>query len=87
MPDMERITRSLELHLAVVPEDRAFIQGKHAGLDAARWQIVKVSIVVAIATVILLGSDPEAFKSCYSAQDAKSLANSNIRVIGTISEG
>lgn len=49
MPDMERLTRSLELHLAATPEAQAFVRGKHAGLDQARKQVAW--LVVAVAAI------------------------------------
>lgn len=52
MPDMERPLRSLELHLAKTPEEAAFLSGKHAGMDKARWQIAKLVMVLAVVTVV-----------------------------------
>jgi hypothetical protein len=54
MPDFGRITRSLELHLASSPEELAFIRGKHAGEDNARWQIV--AVVATVAALAVLGA-------------------------------
>ncbi len=39
MPDMERLTRSLKLHLTPTPEATAFVRGKYSGLDEARKQV------------------------------------------------
>jgi hypothetical protein len=41
MPDFERALRSLELHAATQPDEKAYIAGMHAGMDKARWQIVR----------------------------------------------
>lgn len=49
MPDFERLTRSLEMHMASTPEEQAFVRGKHAGEDAARMQILKIFIVCVAA--------------------------------------
>lgn len=46
MPDFERVMRSLELHVASVGEQRAFVRGKHAGEDKARWQLLALFAVV-----------------------------------------
>lgn len=51
MPDFERVTRSLELHVAATPEQAAFVRGKHAGQDLARWQVAKIAAIVAILLV------------------------------------
>lgn len=59
MPDFERLTRSLELHVADTPEQLAYVRGKHAGEDSARWQIAKVSALVAIfymSAILLVSS-------------------------------
>lgn len=48
MPDMERLTRSLELHLAPTPEAKAFVLGKHSGLDEARKQVVWIAATLAL---------------------------------------
>ena len=47
MPDMERLTRSLELHLAPTPEAKAYARGKHAGQDHARKQVAWLASVLA----------------------------------------
>lgn len=57
MPDFERPLRSLELHLARTAEERAFVRGKLAGEDKARWQAVAIFFAVnmlAIAAAICL---------------------------------
>lgn len=57
MPDMERLTRSLELHLAKTPEAKAFVLGKHSGLDEARkqvtWLVVMLALVFAAGAAYL----------------------------------
>lgn len=52
MPDCERVIRSLELHLACSPEESAFIRGRHAGEDKARWQVAAVFATVAALAVL-----------------------------------
>ncbi|MCP1652309.1 hypothetical protein [Pseudomonas nitroreducens] len=47
MPDCERVLRDLELDLAETVEQQAFIRGRHAGEDRARWQVL-ISIVVGV---------------------------------------
>jgi len=54
MPDFEKLIRSLELHVAETPEQTAFVRGKHAGEDAARWQIAKIVAVVALIVVVAI---------------------------------
>lgn len=56
MPDMERLSRSLELHLALTPEARAYADGKHAGQDQARKQIAWLVALVA-ALVVAISSN------------------------------
>lgn len=51
MPDFERLTRSLELHMADTTEQTAYVRGKHEGQDFARWQVAKIAAVVAVALV------------------------------------
>ena len=46
MPDMERTLRSLELHLATSPVKRAYIEGKHAGMDKARKEIAVSFLII-----------------------------------------
>jgi len=53
MPDLERLTRSLELHLASTPEAVAFTKGRQAGEDRARWQVVAFTATIAVAIVLL----------------------------------
>jgi len=53
MPDMEPLTRSLELHLAATPEAVAYAKGQHAGEDRARWQVTAFAVVIAIVVVLL----------------------------------
>ena len=40
MPDLERITRTIELKLAETPEEKIFIKGVQQGKDRARKEIV-----------------------------------------------
>ncbi len=49
MPDFERVTRSLELHMAPTPEAKSFIAGKHAGLDRARKEMLVVVLILVSA--------------------------------------
>nr|WP_260630543.1 hypothetical protein [Pseudomonas aeruginosa] len=44
MPDCERVLRDLELDLAETVERRAFIRGRHAGEDRARWQVLNCDV-------------------------------------------
>lgn len=53
MPDFERVTRSLELHLAKSPVEEAYIRGKHAGLDKARKQIAVLFTLTSLALLIV----------------------------------
>lgn len=53
MPDFERLTRRLELFVAKTPEQLAFILRKHAGVDAARWQVVLTVAVIALITLLI----------------------------------
>ena len=52
MCDFERLTRNLELHLAK-PEQRLYVEGYHAGLDRARWQVVTAAAIVALGVVMV----------------------------------
>lgn len=61
MPDFERVTRSLELHLAQSPEEKAFVRGKHVGQDLARKQVV-VLFTAVVLTAILVNALPVAWK-------------------------
>jgi hypothetical protein len=54
MPDMERLFRSLELHLEKDPQKREVISAYHAGLDRARKEIALISL--ALAAVVVLGA-------------------------------
>lgn len=47
MPDCEGVLRDLELDLAETVERLAFIRGRHAGEDRARWQVL-ISVVVGV---------------------------------------
>ena len=50
MPDMERLTRDLELHLAN-EKDKRIIEAYHAGLDRARKE---VAVIVASAALVFV---------------------------------
>jgi hypothetical protein len=53
MPDFERITDSLFLHLS---DDKSYAQGYIDGKSAARWGIVKtVSFLAMLISVCLVG--------------------------------
>lgn len=49
MPDMERLTRQAELELATATDERAYLRGRHAGEDSARWQVVVLVAALALA--------------------------------------
>lgn len=53
MPDMERVLRSLELHVAETEVERAFVRGHQAGEDKARWQVLRVIVVLALIALVL----------------------------------
>lgn len=55
MPDMERTLRSLELHIARTPEEKAYAKGVHAGMDKARFQLVAMIAVFAVVIVLVAG--------------------------------
>ena len=44
--------RSLELHSAVTAAEKAYIAGMHAGIDKARWQIVRLCAGFALGVLI-----------------------------------
>ncbi|BGE57688.1 MULTISPECIES: hypothetical protein [Pseudomonas aeruginosa group] len=52
MPDCERVLRDLELDLAETVEQRAFVRGRHAGEDRARWQVL---ICIAVGVILYAG--------------------------------
>lgn len=54
MPDMERLFRSLELHVAKTPEEKAYITGFHKGLDTARKQVVLIAVSCVLGTIGIL---------------------------------
>lgn len=56
MPDFERLNRSLEEHFSDTPENDAFLAGKYAGMDYARWQVVVIVFIAAVLFVIFTGS-------------------------------
>jgi hypothetical protein len=63
MPDFERLTRSLELHLARDEKAKREVRAYHRGLDHARWQIVAVvaaGVVIASLLVITIQGLPHA---------------------------
>lgn len=51
MPDMERLTRSLELHMAKSSEKKAYVQGSHDGQDKARKEVAWVVVGFVLAYV------------------------------------
>lgn len=53
MPDFERPLRDLEMHVADTPEEKAFIAGKHAGLDQARKEVALILAAVVLAVTLL----------------------------------
>ncbi|UJJ60640.1 hypothetical protein [Rhodanobacter denitrificans] len=58
MPDFERLTRGLELHLAKEDPTRlAYLRGRNHGLDKARRQASWLALVVAmiVAGVVVVG--------------------------------
>ncbi len=62
MPDFERIFRKIELDLAPTPEAKAYVAGKHAGLDRARKEVLVVVGLIAlggIAALVLVTVMPE----------------------------
>jgi hypothetical protein len=52
MPDIERLTRQIELDYATTTERKAYIQGYHAGLDKARYEVAFIAVVIAMLFVI-----------------------------------
>ena len=60
MPDLERITRTIELKLAETPEEKIFIKGVHQGKDRARKEIVlflSFLLVLALLGIIFFESE------------------------------
>jgi hypothetical protein len=53
MPDMERLTRNLELHTCDQPEAAALARGRQAGEDCTRWQVVKLAAVIAVVCIAI----------------------------------
>lgn len=55
MPDLERVVRDLERDLvADDPVKRAYVQGKHDGMDKARKEIAITAAVLAAMVVVVL---------------------------------
>lgn len=52
MPCFERQLRSLEKQLAATPEEKAFIEGKHRGMNTARKQVAVICFVVGVIYVL-----------------------------------
>ena len=48
MPSFERVFRNVDLLLAKTDEERAYLKGKHAGLDRGRKQALVVFIIAII---------------------------------------
>lgn len=53
MPDFERLTRSLQIHVAKTKEEKAIVKAYHAGQDNARKQILYVFCFVSILYVLV----------------------------------
>jgi len=54
MPDFERVTRSLELHLPQLTRAKAFVRGKHVGQDdLARKQAVGLFTAVTLTAILI----------------------------------
>jgi len=51
MPDFERIIRELRIEL-LDEENAKLLRAEFKGEDRARWQVVAISLVIAIAYVI-----------------------------------
>lgn len=55
MPDLELLCRDLELHLSRNdPVKRAYVQGKHDGMDKARREIAIIATTVIVIASILV---------------------------------
>ena len=48
MPSFERAFRNVDLLLAKTDEERAYLKGKHAGLDKGRKQAVVIFIIAIV---------------------------------------
>lgn len=53
MPDFERLTRNLELHLCTDASHRQYIIGRHAGMDHARKQVAWLAVFIAVVFLAL----------------------------------
>lgn len=53
MPDFERVSRSLELHVCRDDMERAFVRGRHAGESKARKQIAIIFLLCVIISSII----------------------------------
>lgn len=53
MPDMERVMRSLKVHLASTEEERAYLLGYHQGLSQARYEVALILIGLALGWSLL----------------------------------
>lgn len=54
MPDMERLMRSLEVHVAEsTGGDVSFVRGKHYGEDKARKQVAWLVFILVVLGVLL----------------------------------
>ena len=52
MPDFERLTRNLRLHLESDPQKRALIEAEHRGESRARRQIAFLVLGLAVGWII-----------------------------------
>jgi len=56
MPDFERLTRSLALHVARDDRERlAYLRGRHEGMDRARREAGWMAVVVALVVALVVG--------------------------------
>ncbi|KMQ73764.1 hypothetical protein Msub_13208 [Marinobacter subterrani] len=53
MPDMERLTDELRVHLAKTPEDKAYARGFNAGKYFARKQAAWCVVFGAVVAVVI----------------------------------
>lgn len=54
MPDLERLTDDLAVHLACTPEEKAYVNGFIAGKRLARRQVLMTAVFFA-GTLALIG--------------------------------
>lgn len=53
MPDFERLTDNLALHLAKTPEQKAYVEGWVAGKRLARKQVAITVAFIAVLVVVV----------------------------------